>query len=78
MKLWTDPDPARSSSIVIFRPGTLDPRKLNAALANDRIVATARTGDHNPGLRLAPHFYNTMDDIDRTLAAIQKYIRTGV
>jgi selenocysteine lyase/cysteine desulfurase len=76
--LWTDPNPARSSSIVIFRPGTLDPRKLNAALTNDRIVATARTGDHNPGLRLAPHFYNTMDDIDRTLAAIQKYIKSGV
>jgi selenocysteine lyase/cysteine desulfurase len=78
VKLWTDPNPSRSSSIVIFRPGTLDPRKLNAALTNDRIVATARTGDHNPGLRLAPHFYNTMEDIDRTLAAIQKYIKSGV
>jgi selenocysteine lyase/cysteine desulfurase len=78
VKLWTDPTPARSSSIVIFRPGTLDPRKLNAALTNDKIVATARTGDHNPGLRLAPHFYNTMEDIDRTLAAIQRYLKTGV
>ena len=72
VKLWTDPLPDRSASIVIFQPGGVDPRKLLAALTQDRIVATSRTGDHNPGLRLAPHFYNTMEDIDRTLAAVQK------
>jgi selenocysteine lyase/cysteine desulfurase len=78
VKLWTDPDPARSVSIVIFQPGSLDPRRLNTALANERIVATARPGGENPGLRFAPHFYNTMDDVDRTLAAIRKYTRSGV
>src|SRR4029450_11775043 len=52
--LWTDPNPARSSSIVIFRPGTLDPRKLNAALSNDRIVATATTRGHTARTRAPP------------------------
>jgi len=79
VKLWTSRDPARSAAIVIFQPGSLDPRKLNGALAqNDKIVATARTGDHNPGLRLAPHFYNTMEDVDRVVSAIGKYLKTGV
>jgi len=79
VKLWTDPAPARSAAIVIFQPGSLDPRKLIAALAeNDKIVGTARTGDHNPGLRFAPHFYNTMDEMDRAVGAIRKYLATGV
>jgi isopenicillin-N epimerase len=78
VKLWTDPDPARSAAIVIFQPGALDVRKLGAALTADRIVCTTRTGDHNPGLRLAPHFYNTMDEMDRVVAKIGKSIASGV
>jgi isopenicillin-N epimerase len=79
VKVWTSPDPARSAAIVIFQPGSLDPRKLTAALAqNDKIIVTARAGDHNPGLRIAPHFYNTMDDVDRVVSAIGKYLKTGV
>jgi isopenicillin-N epimerase len=78
VKLWTDPHPARSAAIVIFQPGALDVRKLGAALTADRIVCTTRTGDHNPGLRLAPHFYNTMDEMDRVVAKIGKSIASGV
>jgi isopenicillin-N epimerase len=78
VKLWTDPDPARSAAIVIFQPGQLDVRKLGAALTADRIVCTTRTGDHNPGVRFAPHFYNTMDEMDRAVAAIRKYVAAGV
>src|SRR5262245_31218745 len=76
--LWTNPDPARSAAIVIFQPGTLDVRRLTTALTNDRVIVTARTGKEWPGLRIAPHFYNTMDDIDRTVAAIKKYLASGV
>jgi selenocysteine lyase/cysteine desulfurase len=77
--LWTTPDPALSSAIVIFRPGRLDPRRLGAALwERDRIVVTVRGGDDRPGIRLSPHFYNTMDDVDRTVAAIKGYLANGV
>ena len=31
-----------------------------------------------PGIRLSPHFYNTHADIDRTVAAVKKYMATGV
>jgi len=79
VKLWTNPDPSRSAAIVIFQPGALEPRKLTAALAqNEKIVATARAGNHNPGIRLAPHFYNTMEEMDRVVAALKKYLTSGV
>ena len=79
VKLWTDPDPARSAAIVIFQPGSLDVRRLGAVLAaKDRIICTTRTGPQAPGLRLSPHFYNTMDEMDRTVDAIRRYLVTGV
>jgi selenocysteine lyase/cysteine desulfurase len=77
--LWTDPAPDRSAAIVVFRPGTLDPRKLGTALQqNEHIVCTIRAGQDRPGLRLAPHLYNTMDEMDRTIAAVRKYMASGV
>jgi isopenicillin-N epimerase len=77
--LWTDPDPALSASVVVFRPGTLDVRRLGAALyENDRIVCTTRAGNDRPGIRLSPHFYNTMEDADRFLASMRKYLASGV
>ena len=79
VKLWTDPSPAHSAAIVIFKPGSLDPRKLGAALSeNDRIVCTVRGGEDRPGLRFSPHFYNTMDEVDRAVGAIRKYLASGV
>jgi selenocysteine lyase/cysteine desulfurase len=77
--LWTVADPARSAAIVIFRPGSLDPRKLGAALSeNERIICTVRSGDDRPGLRFSPHFYNTMDEMERVIGAIRKYLASGV
>lgn len=79
VQLWTDPTPDRSASIVIFKPGALDPRKLGDALTKEKIVVTVRGANgSNPGLRVAPHIYNTMDDIDRFIGAIGKYLKTGV
>jgi selenocysteine lyase/cysteine desulfurase len=77
--MWTHTDPARSAAIVIFKPGSLDPRRLSATLAEkERIVVTARAGEDRPGLRLSPHFFNTMDEMDRSIAAIRRYMATGV
>ena len=64
---------------MIFKPGALDPRKLGDALTKERIVVTVRGANgSNPGLRASPHFYNTMDDIDRFVGTIGKYMRTAV
>jgi isopenicillin-N epimerase len=79
VKLWTHTDPARSAAIVIFKPGILDPRRLNAALTEkDRFVVTARAGEDRSGLRLSPHFYNTMGEMDRFVDTLSRYLRTGV
>ena len=79
VQLYTDPAPDRSASIVVFKPGSLDPRRLGDALTKERIIVTVRgSNGTNPGLRAAPHFYNTVDDIDRLVAAVGKYMRTGV
>jgi selenocysteine lyase/cysteine desulfurase len=79
VKLWTHPDPARSSAIVSFQPGSLDVAKLSAALyENDRIAGAPRMGADRGGLRFSPHFYNTHAEVDRALAAIQRYLKSGV
>ena len=78
VQLWTHPDPARSGAVVTFRPGNLDIPKLSAALyRNDRIGCATRTGSDRPGIRLSPHIYNTMAEVDRAVAAIAKYMQTG-
>jgi selenocysteine lyase/cysteine desulfurase len=79
VQMWTHHDPARSGAIVTFRPGNLDIPKLAAALyRNDRIGCATRTGSDRPGIRLSPHIYNTMAEVDRAVAAVAKYMRQGV
>jgi selenocysteine lyase/cysteine desulfurase len=77
--LWTHPDPSRSGAVVTFRPGNLDVRKLAAALyQKDRIGCATRTGQDRAGIRLSPHIYNTMAEIDRAVSAVATYMRQGV
>lgn len=79
VRLWTHADQARTGAVVSFLPGSLDARKLAAALyENDRIVATVRGGEDRPGVRLSPHFYNLHEEVDRTVAAVKRYLATGV
>ncbi len=77
--IWTSTDPSRSVAVVSCQPGNLDPRKLQMALyQKDRIGCATRGGQDRPGLRFSPHFYNTHAEIDRTIAAVKKYMATGV
>jgi isopenicillin-N epimerase len=79
VKIWTSPDPSRGVAVVSLQPGALDPQQLAAALyKNDRIGCATRTGQDRPGIRLSPHFYNTHAEVDRAIAAIRKYVATGI
>jgi selenocysteine lyase/cysteine desulfurase len=79
VKIWTSPDPARRSAVLSFLPGNLDIRKLSAALyQKDRIGCATRGGQDRGGLRFSPHFYNTHADVEKTVAAVKKYMATGV
>jgi isopenicillin-N epimerase len=74
--VYTDPAPDRSANLVVFRPGTLDPRRFAAELQeNEGVVATVRAGQDRPGLRVSPHIYNTMDEMERLVAAVGKRVR---
>ena len=79
VKVWTSPEPDRAAAIVSFQPASLDIRRLNTALyEKDRIICATRGGTDRGGLRFSPHFYNSMKEIDRTIEAIGRYVRTGV
>ena len=79
VQLWTHPDPLRSGAVVSFRPGNLDVARLAAALyRSDRIGCATRVGADRPGIRFSPHIYNTMSEVERSVAAIAKYMRQGV
>jgi selenocysteine lyase/cysteine desulfurase len=59
-------DGGARSGIVVFRLG--DPHRLCAELVRQGFVVRVRSG----GIRVAPHFYNNEDDIDRLLAALDR------
>lgn len=75
--VWTHRE--HSAAVVTFQPGSLNPSKLAAALyQNHRIACASRGGTDRPGLRFSPHFYNLHDDVERTVAAVKGYLRTGL
>jgi selenocysteine lyase/cysteine desulfurase len=79
IKIWTSQNPERSAAVVSFLPGSLDVRKLSAALyEKERIVCATRGGTDRPGLRFSPHFYNSPAEIDRVVAAMKRYMATSV
>ena len=79
VKVWTHPDPARSVAIVSLQPGTLDPLKLTLALyEKDRIVCATRAGADRGGVLFSPHFYNSHAEIERVVAALKRYLSTGL
>ncbi len=79
LEIWTSPEPSRTVAVVSFKPGTLDVRKLSAALyQKDRIGCAIRGGQDRPGIRFSPHFYNTHADIERTVAAVKQYMSAGL
>ena len=77
VSLLTQPEADRSGAIVVFKPGALDPRRFASTLYEKERIAVAGGGSI-PGVRLSPHFYNTIDEMDRTVAAIRKYVANGL
>jgi cysteine desulfurase/selenocysteine lyase len=55
------------SGIVVFRLGG-DPHRLCTELIHQGFIVRVRSG----AIRVAPHFYNNEDDIDRLLAALDR------
>jgi cysteine desulfurase/selenocysteine lyase len=62
-----------SSGIVTFRVPGRDPMELGRALQQDGIVTTYRAN----GIRVAPHGYNTVEEIDSLLQAVERRKEAG-
>ena len=77
--LWTHLDPTRSHAVVAFQPGNVDRERLRTALHEKHgILCSTREGTDRGGLRLAPHFFNLHTEVDRALAALRRYLATGL
>jgi len=76
VSLYTNPDPTRMAAILVFKPANLDPRKLVSTLYEKDRIVVATSG--RPGIRMSPHIYNTMDEMDRAVSAIRKYVQSGL
>jgi isopenicillin-N epimerase len=78
-KSFTAAEPERTGAVITFAPGSLDMRKLVAALyENDKVAVTTGGGAGRNGVRVSPHFYNTPAEIDRLLGALTRYQRSGL
>jgi isopenicillin-N epimerase len=79
VQVWTHASPERSVAVVSFKPGSLNPSKLQAALyEKDRIACATRGGADRGGIRFSPHVYNTHAEVERVVAAISRYMKSGM
>lgn len=73
VKLITPMDPKLSSGVVVSSIDGLD-RKQMAAFANDLYARYGVAGAPTGGLRLCPHVYNSMDDVEQTIRAVRELV----
>ena len=69
-QMVTPARPEMRAGVCIVRFEGREARPIHEALYKDHHIATAPTG----GLRFSPHIYNTMQDIERAVAAVQTII----
>lgn len=78
VRMWTSPHAERRAAVLTFEPAGLDPRRLTDALEAEGIVCANRAGADRPGIRFSPHFYNSMEDVERAADAIRRHVRQGL
>lgn len=70
-RLATSRAPELSAGVIVLRIDGVDNRRLYEVLYTEHGIAGAPTG----GLRFCPHIYNTMADVDRTVATVDSLVR---
>jgi selenocysteine lyase/cysteine desulfurase len=60
-----------SAGICVVTFEGLDNHKIYEALYTKHGIAAAPTG----GVRFSPHIYNTLEEIDRTIAALSRIVK---
>jgi selenocysteine lyase/cysteine desulfurase len=77
--LRTSVDPAQSCAIANVAIEGVDPRRLATHLwGADRILVVAIDHEEVPGLRVTPHVYTTLEEVDRFASAMERVIEKGL
>lgn len=72
---YTQTEADRSAAVIVFKPASVDSRQLVATLyEKERIACASAGGAARPSVRFSPHFYNTMEEMERVLAAVRKHL----
>ena len=69
-RFHTPAEPARSAGVLVFAIPGLDHRRVYGRLYEEHRVACATTGGATAGLRLSPHVYNTLEEVERVASAL--------
>ena len=69
-RFHTPRDPALSAGVVVFLPPGLNPREALNTLYTDHAIACASRGGDFTGIRLCPHIYNTLADVEEVVDVI--------
>src|SRR5262245_29983515 len=70
-RLRTSTKPELSAGVCVISFDGIDNQKIYEALYSKHGVAGAATG----GVRLCPHIYNTLEEIDRTVSALRQVVK---
>jgi cysteine desulfurase/selenocysteine lyase len=74
VRIVTEVDRSHRAGIVAFDLGSVDRnQKLAKALEAKKIVVSVRYSAGVGGVRVCCHFYNSVEDVDRLIAAIQSF-----
>lgn len=72
---YTQTEADRSAAVIVFKPAALNPADLVRTLyEKERIACASAGGAARPSVRFSPHFYNTLEEMDRCVAAVRKYV----
>lgn len=63
-----------SGGVVVFKPPGVDFGTAMNRLYNEHNIGCAVFGGDKPGIRMCPHIYNTMDQIDKAVNAVVSLI----
>ena len=67
-------EPGLSAGVVIFAFPGVNTRDLYASLYRDYGIACAAMGGEFDGIRLSPHIYNTLEEVDRVVHALGQIV----
>ncbi len=66
--------PEFSAGVVVFSPPRTDAREMFGALYREHNIACAARGGDFTGIRLCPHIYNTMEEIEHVVDVIAELV----